>query len=390
MILFKNVRAKNILSYGNEFTNISLNSDNKTLIIGSNGSGKSSVIEFIVFALYNKPFRKITKPQLVNSITKKGLLVELEFDIGVNSYLVRRGIKPNVFEIFENSILLNQPGDSKDYQQVLENQILKKSYKTFLQIDILGSSRYSAFMELTTGERRSVIEDLLDLQIFSAMNVICKQKIQENNDVIRDSEDEYKSLNTKLNLFKESQKETVDFYQKEIDSRKFELKDIQDQLVKLNILNSDPKFNMLNFPLESTKELKNQERELIQRLTRLSTASDTLKSDITFFMDNDNCPTCKQKIDELFRDQTCQEKQVQLEKNQQYQKIGQKKLKSIEVNISDIELKIRQRNELIRECDSLTNKIAILESNEISIRRKIRNLEDKRNSLNIQKKNDEE
>ena len=174
MILFKVVRWKNLLSTGNIFTEVKLNEAASTLIVGENGAGKSTFIEAISFALYGKPFRKINKPQLLNSINGKNLLVEIEFSIGKKEYLVRRGIKPNIFEIFVDGSLLNQEAKSVDYQDVLEKNVLKLSHKSFSQIITLGASTFVPFMQLPAQARRNFIEDLLDIQIFSTMNNLLK------------------------------------------------------------------------------------------------------------------------------------------------------------------------------------------------------------------------
>ena len=177
MINFTKIRFKNLLSYGNTFTEIELDSVKKTLLIGKNGFGKSCMIDAVTFALYGKPFRKINKSNLINSINKSELVTEIEFYIGSNYYKIIRGIKPNIFEIYCNDVLVQQDAKVKDYQDHLERYILKMNYKSFTQVVILGSARYTPFMQLTAADRRSVIEDLLDIQIFSNMNVIVKDKL---------------------------------------------------------------------------------------------------------------------------------------------------------------------------------------------------------------------
>ncbi len=180
MILFKKVRWKNLLSTGNNFTEIDLTKHKSTLIVGTNGSGKSTILDAISFALYNKPFRKINKPQLVNSINGKDLCVELEFVVGNANYKIVRGIKPTRFEIYKNDVLLNQDADSKDYQEVVEKQIVKMNHRTFSQVVVLGSSTYVPFMQLPAAQRREVIEDLLDIQVFTTMNTLLKSKVSTN------------------------------------------------------------------------------------------------------------------------------------------------------------------------------------------------------------------
>ena len=192
MITFKYVRWKNFLSTGNAWTEVNLNRSPNTLIVGENGSGKSTVLDALCFGLFNKPFRKINKPQLLNTINKKDLLVEIEFVIGTRKYKVVRGMKPGVFEIYIDGEMQNQSGHSRDYQDLLERTILKLNYKSFTQIVILGSSSFVPFMQLPAAARREVIEDLLDIQIFSSMNLLLKDRMEENKNDISNKEYEIK------------------------------------------------------------------------------------------------------------------------------------------------------------------------------------------------------
>jgi DNA repair exonuclease SbcCD ATPase subunit len=182
MILFKNLRWKNMLSTGNYFTEIKLNNHTNTLIVGQNGSGKSTMLDALCFALFGKAFRNITKPSLLNSINEKDCIVEVQFDIGNKEYKVVRGIKPNVFEIYQDGVLVNQDAAARDYQEYLEKFILKLNYKSFTQIVILGSASFTPFMQLSASDRRSIIEDLLDIQIFSTMNSLAKERTSKNKE----------------------------------------------------------------------------------------------------------------------------------------------------------------------------------------------------------------
>ena len=186
MIKFKLVRWKNFLSTGAQFTEVKLDRSPTTLIVGENGAGKSTILDAICFSLFGKAFRNINKPQLVNSINEKHLVVEIEFDIGRKEYKIVRGVKPTIFEIYCNGELLNQDAAARDYQKYLEETILKLNYKSFTQIVILGSASFTPFMQLPASHRREVIEDILDIQIFSVMNVILKTKLSTIRDVIRD------------------------------------------------------------------------------------------------------------------------------------------------------------------------------------------------------------
>ena len=186
MILFEKIRYKNILSTGNAWTDIDLNRSKSTLIVGDNGAGKSTMLDALTFALYGKPFRKINKNQLLNSINGKGLEVEAHLSISGAKYVIKRGIKPNIFEIWKNDNLLNQDAAARDYQAYLEESILKLNYKSFGQVVVLGSSTFVPFMQLKAGERREVIEDLLDIQIFTVMNTLLKDRIANNKTEITD------------------------------------------------------------------------------------------------------------------------------------------------------------------------------------------------------------
>ena len=183
MITFRYVRWKNLLSTGNYFTEIKLDNNQNTLIVGNNGSGKSTMLDALCFGLFGKAFRSINKPSLLNSINNKDCIVEIEFDTNNKSYKVIRGIKPNVFEIYQNGELLNQDAAARDYQEILEKTILKLNYKSFTQIVILGSASFTPFMQLSSSDRRAIIEDLLDIQIFSTMNGILKDKLSNNKDL---------------------------------------------------------------------------------------------------------------------------------------------------------------------------------------------------------------
>ena len=217
MIIFKSVRYKNFLSTGNVFTEIKLNENATTLIVGENGAGKSTFLDAITFSLFGKPFRNINKPQLVNSINEKDCVVEVEFAIAKKQYKIIRGIKPNVFEIYVDGELLNQDAKSKDYQDQLEKLILKMNYKSFTQIVILGSTNFTPFMQLSASDRRAVIEDLLDIQIFSSMNVIVKNKLHTLKDEA-----------SQLKIQIDNTRDKIELHKKHLDELKKNTKEIVD------------------------------------------------------------------------------------------------------------------------------------------------------------------
>jgi DNA repair exonuclease SbcCD ATPase subunit len=236
MILFQKIRWKNFLSTGAAFTEINFTKSTNTLIIGQNGAGKSTILDALCFGLFGKPFRKINKPQLLNSINGKDAVVEVEFNIGQKKYKVIRGIKPNVFEIYLNDVLLNQDAASKDYQEVLEKNILKLNYKSFTQVVILGSASFVPFMQLSAADRRTIIEDLLDIQIFSSMNAIVKEKMSGLKDGITKSKYDITLVEEKINL----QLQNIEENKKNNDadiSRKLE--EIGKSTIQMNTLQDD-------------------------------------------------------------------------------------------------------------------------------------------------------
>jgi len=304
MILFESIRWKNFLSTGNQFSEISLNgNDQTTLIIGSNGSGKSTVLDALTFSLFNKPYRKISKSQLVNSTNEKDCRVELEFSIGTTSWKIIRGIKPNIFEIWRDDKLLDQSSSANDQQKWLEQNVVKMNYKSFTQIVILGSSTFIPFMQLTAPNRRDVIEDLLDIRIFTAMNNIIKDKIRVVKEDVRT-----------LDLKKESLNDKVDMQQKFIDEIESRGKQrITDKEGKIKILNIevDTHIEENDHIQVSVDEFVKEQQEVSgsgEKLVELNNFRGKISQKVAsitkehkFFTQNTVCPTCTQSIDEDFR-----------------------------------------------------------------------------------------
>lgn len=313
-ILFKELKYKNILSTGNSFTTIPLNDKPSTLISGSNGAGKSTMLDAITFALYGKPFRKINKPQLINSINQKELLVEVSFQIGQAIYMVRRGIKPGVFEIFKNGALINQDAASRDYQAYLEKNILNLNYKSFNQIVVLGSATYVPFMELPAHSRREIIEDLLDIQVFSTMNNLLKEKVSSNKEEITENSYQKDLIGSKLDSAKEHNesirkiredevdkiREKMSGHIKTIEETQKLIEAIQDILAtcandikdKASIKAKIEKGRSLRQDIES--QLRSHQKEL------------------SFYKDHDDCPTCKQGIEHDFKQGIMAEKDAKV------------------------------------------------------------------------------
>lgn len=314
MILFKKVKWKNFLSTGNNFTEIDLTKHKSTLIVGTNGSGKSTILDAISFALYNKPFRKINKPQLVNSINGKELCVELEFVVGNATYKIVRGIKPNRFEIYKNDQLLNQDADSKDYQEVIEKQIIKMNHRTFSQVVVLGSSTYVPFMQLSAASRREVIEDLLDIQVFTTMNTLLKSKVANNQDELKQAKYDSDLIDEKINI----QNSYIDSLNKDVQNK------VEENKVKINQTQSEidvlgvdvaTKNGTIDEKLKKTANLdkltKRMEKSLVLKEKTVDRIS-KLNKEIKFFHDNDDCPTCKQGIQHEFKSEAITTKQTQV------------------------------------------------------------------------------
>lgn len=315
MIYFKKLRYKNFLSTGNVFTEFDLASKDMTLIIGINGAGKSTILDALTFALFGKPFRKINKPQLVNSITQKNCVVELEFSIGTVNYKIVRGLKPNIFEVYQNDNLLNQSAEMKDYQEILEKQILKVNQRSFCQVVVLGSATFQPFMQLPAGQRRDIIEELLDLQIFTTMNSILKDKVAFNNESINSTYAEKKLVESKIEMTHEHMKELQQNNEKLIDEKRSLIKETEDHILEVH--------DKLNFFMDqvSTLELQIKDNDVvnkkIEKLKKLKHQIEAkvalMQKDKEFFVSHDNCPTCKQTINDEHKKDMIQDNESQIE-----------------------------------------------------------------------------
>lgn len=305
MIIFEKIRYKNILSTGNSFTEIQLNKSPNTLIIGQNGAGKSTILDALCFVLFGKPFRKINKPNLLNSINQQQCVVEIEFMIGKKMYKVIRGIKPNVFEIYMNGQLLNQDAASKDYQEILEKNILKLNYKSFTQIVILGSASFVPFMQLSAADRRLIIEDLLDIQIFSSMNSIVKDRLSMIKDGSQKIKYEMDLTAEKIKMQKESIEEHRKHNDAEIEKKKSEIMASVDQMFTLqrDIELIQKHINVLQSKVANQMAIQRKSAKLVHLESKLETRLKKIDKEVVFYHDHDNCPTCKQGIDHDFRTQ---------------------------------------------------------------------------------------
>lgn len=308
MIIFKSVSWKNFLSTGNVPNKVELNGHPTTLIVGKNGEGKSTILDALTFSLFNKPFRDINKNQLVNSINQKNCVVEIEFAIGPTEYRVVRGVKPNIFEIYQNGTIINQDAAVKDYQKVLEQQILKLNYKTFTQVVILGSASFVPFMQLPVWQRREVIEDILDIKVFSTMNTILKEKIAENKEglsaietEIRIITEQAKAQKSLIDSLQNSKDQNVKVLRDKIDANIIEIND-KTQLVDL--LNKD--VEALNTQLHEKAEVDKNIEMCKSNMNKLSQKLTQVDEHIEFFTSNETCPSCEQGIQHDHKDKIIQ------------------------------------------------------------------------------------
>ena len=303
MILFESVRWKNILSTGNSFTEIKLNKSPNTLIIGHNGAGKSTILDALCFGLFGKPFRKINKPNILNSINQQKGVVEIEFTIGKKKYKIVRGIKPNIFEIFVDNVLLNQDAAARDYQEVLEKQILKLNYKSFTQVVILGSASFVPFMQLSPGDRRNIIEDLLDIQIFSTMNSVLKEKFSANKDELTKVKYNINLVQEKITLQLANIEEHKKNNQAEVGRKQKEIEESQAQIAKISkdVELIQKHIDSLQTKIEDKSTFESKSKEFLQIESKLESRLKRLNKDEVFYSENDNCPTCKQTIPLQFK-----------------------------------------------------------------------------------------
>lgn len=376
MIVFKKIKWKNILSTGNTFTEINLDRSKSTLIVGENGAGKSTILDALCFCLYGKPFRNINKNQLLNSINKKGLEVQVEFDIGKKKYKVIRGIKPNTFEIYCNDQMLDQTAEQKEYQELFEKQILKLNHKSFGQIVVLGSASFVPFMQLTAANRREIIEDLLDIQIFSKMNVLLKDRVSQNKNNIIDTTYGIKGIKEKIDIHKQH----INSIQQNIDEliaqKQTKIQELNTKVAEENkqIQTTQSKIDKLS---DNLVDSSSQDKKLNKLTTLESKLEDRLlklKKEIEFFSNHDNCPTCKQHINEDFKNNTV------IEKDTHKQQVEQG-MKDLGEQIKIIEQQIKQTKEVETSITKLKIQLTGELNNQRIHKSAISNLEEEINDL---------
>ena len=382
MIVFKKIRYRNFLSSGNQFTEIDFQEHHTNLIIGTNGAGKSTMLDALTFALFNKAFRKINKNQLINTTNEKDCVVEIEFLINNKNYLVRRGIKPNIFDIEVNGNLLHKEADDRVNQKILEESILKVNYKSFTQIVILGSSTFVPFMQLTTANRREVIEDLLDIRIFSSMNSLLKEKIREQKDSIRSLELSKQNLKEKVQMQQDFIEELENRGKDKINNNQQKITKLMEEVDSYSDQNSSIEEDIFRYTKEQ-KEVVGVDEKL-RKLNNLKGKISQKVSNITkehkFFNENTVCPTCTQSIDERFR----------LDKIAD----AQNKAKELQDGYTELENTIKLEEERERQFIALSKEITKLNheisqnNTRISLnQRQIRDLESEVQELTEQLKN---
>jgi len=384
-ITFNKLKWKNFLSTGNTFTEIDLKKSNTTLIVGENGSGKSTMLDALSFALYGKPFRKINKPQLLNSINSKNLLVELEFEVGKKNYKIIRGMKPNVFEIYHDNVMINQNAEMKEYQETLEKQVLKLNHKSFSQIVILGSASFTPFMQLPAAHRREVIEDLLDIQIFSTMNTLLKGKMQQTKEELMSIDMEIALTEQKIDMhkaniqnLKTNNEELIASYNEkiQIERQQYDSLIVDHQSIKQDI---DQLVDTIN-----DKEKNNLRLRKIQQLNdNLIEKKMRVAKDISFYHDNDNCPTCKQELQVDFKLSKMDDKNKQLaeideaiEKLEEERKVAQARESEIHEVQKQIDLLSKQALELFQKMNICQATIQSLETNILHVKNQSKKIEE--------------
>jgi len=386
MILFKTIRWKNFLSTGNQYTEVDFTKNKTNLIVGTNGAGKSTVLDALTFSLFGKPFRKINKPQLINSVNEKDCKVEVEFSVGKTEWKIVRGIKPALFEVWRNNSILDQSAAALDQQKWLEQNVLKMNYKSFTQIVILGSSTFVPFMQLSAANRREVIEDLLDIKIFSSMNVVIKEKIRQAKEEIKVLDLKKQSLAEKLKMQEEFIEELENRGKESIDNNNRKISDLDKEIQQHMDENTSLEEPLYEYIREQDKLVgyADKLRKLGNLKGKISQKVSTITKEHKFFTENTVCPTCTQEIDETFRINRITDAQNKA-------KELQSGYKELEEAIKEEEERERQFTALSKEISKLTNGISQNNIKINGLRRQIRNLENEIQTLteNLANRNSE-
>ena len=370
MIHFKKVRYKNLLSSGNRFTTFELDRSNTTLIVGDNGAGKSTLLDAVCFGLYGKGFRNLKKDLLINSINQKELVVEIEFSIGKRDYKVVRGAKPNKFELYSNGKMVNQDATMKDYQEHLEKNILKMSYRSFTQVAILGSANFTPFMQLRAVERRKLVEDLLDISIFSTMQDMLKKKVSQHNLEVKETSHEIdllheriSGLNDQVNALQKNREAKIKKYESTVNETQNNINKILGEV--------DEKTQNVVEKKRSIKSKDSTESRLKQATDlerQLETARKKAIADVKFYEENDDCPVCKQGLDHDHKEKCIKEREDKAEEITQA-------LNDIDKTISECHDEIQRINVIQSEIDEIQREIGLLQTEVVSNQKYIKKLQ---------------
>jgi DNA repair exonuclease SbcCD ATPase subunit len=370
MIVFKSVSWKNFLSTGNSPNKVLLNKSQTTLIIGKNGEGKSTILDALCFSLFGKPFRNVNKGQLVNSINGKGCLVEVEFDINGKEYKIIRGIKPNVFEIWCDNEMINQDAASRDYQKILEQQILRLNYKTFTQVVILGSASFVPFMQLSSSQRREVIEDILDIRIFSTMNTLLKEKAQETKDAItrtendiRSAKDKVENQQTIIKTITEAKTTAIESIVSKISVNNAEILQTEGEieLIVSEIDTLKASINDKDNVTEDIDKAKSIKSKLLQKI-------ETCEHHSEFFNEHDVCPSCNQDIAEEYKQSIVKDLNEKMLDNNT-------KINELETILTNLQEKLSEINKVVGQITDKNIELSTRNSTITLLNKQIRELE---------------
>ena len=369
MILFRKIKWKNLLSTGNHFTEIQFDKSPSTLIVGSNGAGKSTMLDALCFVLFGKPFRSVNKPLLLNSINGKDCLVEVEFNSGNKHYKIVRGIKPNVFEIWQDGEMINQDAAVRDYQEYLEKFILKLNYKSFTQIVILGSASFTPFMQLSASDRRAIIEELLDIQVFSAMNNILKDKITMNKDAtitkkydIDLAEQKYSLQKKHIDELKQNNEDKVKEYEGEISGSANTISTLAEQIELFS-----NEVRQLQILVNAKAETEAKVKKITKLESQIESNLSKFRKDINFFQHNDDCPTCRQAIAMEFKEKEltllgtkvteCDHGLQELEKKLLAEQSKLNSISETQKKIQELQIEIATKNTTITETNKYIKRL---------------------------------
>jgi DNA repair exonuclease SbcCD ATPase subunit len=383
MIELKKVTWKNFLSTGNSPNTVELNRSLTTLIVGKNGEGKSTILDALCFGLFGKPFRNINKNQLINSINLKNCLVEIEFSIGSAEYKIIRGIKPNIFEIYQGTTLLNQDSASRDYQKILEQQILKLNYKTFTQVVILGSASFVPFMQLPSNQRKDVIEDILDIRIFSTMNTLLKEKSAKSKMELLDVESTLSKSRAEVDAQQKLIKSLVQSKNEYIDSiqQKITANNLEISTITTNIEGTNVRVDALRESIKDRTDVEEGIDKLLNSLNRKKEKNTEIDTHIEFFVNNDSCPSCAQDIPHEHKSSIVDKMKQDAQSNADFiQKIDEALVK-LRQRLAEIKKVQDEIMSLTAEVSSFNSSITLLNKQNTSLQNEIE--EAKENTANI-------